>query len=258
MNTALLEIEKVSKIFGGVHAVEGVSFNVSEHAICALIGTNGAGKSTLFNLITNIYPCDQGDIRFRGESIRGWPPHQIARAGVMRTFQTARVFPHLTVLDNVLAGAHVAIHANFFQQLLATVRSRHEERKLRDRAFQLLDVIGLAERAQDPASILPLAEQKNLELARVLMPLPALLLLDEPAAGLIDQETVELAQLLRGIRDSGRTILLVEHNMSMVMGIADYVVVMDAGRVIAQGQPADVQRHPQVVEAFFGRGAGSA
>lgn len=253
MTQPLLSIDHVSKIFGGVHAVEDVSLAVPENAVYALIGSNGAGKSTLFNLVTNIYAPDAGEIHLQGQRITGLPPHRIAQMGVIRTFQTARIFPHLTVLENVLVGAHRRVRSRFSEQLVHTRSVRSEEERLRARALSLLEVVALADRADDPASVLPLAGQKYMELVRVLMADPKVLLLDEPAAGMIDRETSELSDLIRAIRGLGITVLLVEHNMAMVMGLADYVAVMDAGRLIAEGPPKEVQRNPVVIEAFFGR-----
>lgn len=248
-----LQVSGIDKRFGGVYAVRQVSFSVSAGTICALIGPNGAGKSTLFNVITNLYAPDAGEVTFFGEKLAGKPPDRITRMGLFRTFQTSRIFPHLSVLENVLIGGYRLGRAPYLAQALTLPQSRREERALRERALRLLDVLGLAERADSPASVLPLAGQKHVELARSLMAEPRMLLLDEPGAGLNDTETAELSQMLMAIRELGHTILVVEHNMTLVMGTADHVVVLDAGRIVTEGPPELVQRDPAVIDAYFGK-----
>jgi len=223
----------VSKSFGGVAAVRDVTFDVPAGSLTALIGPNGAGKSTLFNLITNLYQPDAGEVRLHGRPLGRLSPERITSLGLFRTFQTARVFPQLSVLDNVLVGAYRLGRAGYLAQALRLPNSMREERMFEARARKLLEITGLADRADERAAVLPLAAQKYLELARSLMSEPSVVLYDEPGAGMNDAETEELGTILRAIRDTGHTVLVVEHNMSLVMGVSDHVVVMDAGRVIA-------------------------
>ncbi len=247
-----LEVRGLSKSFGGVAAVQDASFTVPEGSLTALIGPNGAGKSTMFNLVTNLYQPDKGEVILRGRPITGLRSDRITSLGLFRTFQTARVFPQLTVLDNVLVGGYRLGRAGYLAQSLRLPRSRREERQMEARARRLLDVMGLADRADQRAAVLPLAAQKYLELARALMARPSVVLFDEPAAGMNDAETAELGMILRAVRDTGHTVVVVEHNMSLVMGVCDQVVVMDAGSVIAAGPPQAVQNDPLVISAYFG------
>lgn len=247
-----LEVRGLSKSFGGVAAVRDVSFTVPEGSLTALIGPNGAGKSTMFNLVTNLYRPDSGEVILRGQPITGLRADRITSLGLFRTFQTARVFPQLSVLDNVLVGGYRLGRAGYLAQSLRLPRSRREERQMEARARRLLEVMGLADRADQRAAVLPLAAQKYLELARALMARPSVVLFDEPAAGMNDAETAELGMILRAVRDTGHTVVVVEHNMSLVMGVCDQVVVMDAGSVIAAGPPQAVQNDPVVISAYFG------
>jgi branched-chain amino acid transport system ATP-binding protein len=252
MSELALELADVSKSFGGVRAVDHVSFAVPHCGLTAVIGPNGAGKTTLFNLVTNLYPADEGDVRFYGESLRAAPPGAIAVKGLIRTFQSARIFPGMTALDNVMAGAHLHIRNYPWQQMLWLGGARREEKSLRARAEALLDLVGLSAFSRAAATDLPMGAQKLLEVVRALMAEPRLLLLDEPAAGLNDAETADLAELLRAIRDSGVTVIVVEHNMSLVMGVADQVVVLDAGKLVAIGSPREIQQDKRVIAAYVG------
>ena len=255
MNTTqdALTVDAVTKSFGGVHAIADVSFGVRAGSLTALIGPNGAGKSTMFNLLTNLYIADKGKISYFGQDLVGMRSDKIARLGLIRTFQTARVFAGMSVLENVLAGAHIGSHATVWEEALWLPRAAGEERTTRDKARHLVDLLGLSAVADEPAISLPLGLQKLLEIGRALMASPKVLLLDEPAAGLNDTETLRLAELLAAINAAGVTMVVVEHNMSLVMSISQDIVVLDAGRVIARGTPAQVQADERVIEAYVGR-----
>jgi branched-chain amino acid transport system ATP-binding protein len=253
MSAWALELGDVSKAFGGVRAVDGVSFRVPVGSLSALIGPNGSGKTTLFNLVTNLFRHDSGTIRLFGRETAGIADWQIAALGVVRTFQSARVFPGMTAFENVLTGAHLHLRRSVAAEMLRLRGVRRRERALAAEADALLDLVGLAPFRDRAATDLPMGAQKLLEVVRALMARPKLLLLDEPAAGLNDGETAELALLLRAVRESGVTLLVVEHNMSLVMGVADQVIVLDAGSVVAQGAPAEIQRNPRVIEAYIGQ-----
>jgi len=254
--TALLQASGITKSFGGVQALSDCTVDVAAGSITGLIGPNGSGKTTLFNLITNLYRADAGEVRLFSAAIADAGDWRIAASGVVRTFQTARVFPGMTALENVLAGAHRHVRAGAWQQMLWLGRAREEERALQAQALALLELVGLAEFRDTAATDLPMGAQKLLEVVRALMAKPRLLLLDEPAAGLNDGETAELALLLRAVRDSGVTLLVVEHNMSLVMGVADEVIVLDAGAIVARGRPVEIQRDPRVIEAYIGQAEG--
>lgn len=253
-----LVVDRVSKSFGGVRATVDVSFTVEAGTLTALIGPNGAGKSTLFNLMTNLYRADSGTIRFGGTTLAGYSSDRIARLGLVRTFQTARVFAGMTVRENVLAGLHVHATTPTWMHALGFRQARAEERALVARADALLDAFGIADLRDRDASALALGNQKIVELARALIARPSMLLLDEPAAGLNDVETSTLARLLHAIHCSGTTVFVVEHNMSLVMGIADRILVLDAGRLIATGTPGEIQANAAVIEAYVGRAATGA
>jgi branched-chain amino acid transport system ATP-binding protein len=252
MSVAALEAVSLSKSFGGVRAPAEVSFAVPAGTLSAIIGPNGAGKTTLFNLVTNLFAADAGEVRLFGESLAGRTPGEIAARGLIRTFQSARIFPGMTVLENVLVGAHLHAHAQPIAQMLWLPSARSEERALAARADALLELAGLAAQRDAAANELAIGAQKLLEVIRALMARPRVMLLDEPAAGLNDAETAELAQLLRAVRASGVTAVVVEHNMSLVMGVADEVIVLDAGSIVAKGTPAAIQANPRVVEAYIG------
>ena len=253
MSEVALDIRHVSRRFGGLLAVDDVSLEVKAGGITALVGPNGAGKTTLFNTITNVFPPSSGRVSCFGATLAGRAGCQIARLGLIRTFQSARVFPGMTVLENVLAGGHMQLRAWTIEQMLLLGRSRLEERLIREKAKRLLHIAGLAALADAPATNLPMGAQKVLEVIRALMAKPRLLLLDEPAAGLNDSETAELARLLLAIRASGTTIMIVEHNMSLVMSVADQIAVLDAGRLIADGSPHEVRANPSVIKAYLGQ-----
>ena len=253
--TPALEVERLDKRFGGLHVTHDVSFTVPPGSVTALVGPNGAGKTTLFNLVTNLVRPDAGAVRLFGQALSGVSGAGIAALGLVRTFQSARVFPGMTALENVMTGAHRGATAGGAGVLAHAVwlpAARRAERALQDRAAALMELIGLGRYRDHHAADLPIGAQKLLEVARALMARPRLLLLDEPAAGLNDAETEELAALLRAIQASGVAVLVVEHNMGLVMGVADHVVVLDAGRVIAAGPPAIVRTDPAVVTAYLG------
>jgi branched-chain amino acid transport system ATP-binding protein len=255
MSVPALEAVGLTKSFGGVRAASDVSFAVPEGSLTALIGPNGAGKTTLFNLVTRLVEPDAGEVRFRGRPLAGLAPAEIAALGLVRTFQAARIFPGMTALENVLAGAHLHIESRPWRQMLWLRAARREELELARRAEALLDLAGLSPFRDAAATDLPMGAQKLLEVIRALMARPRVMLLDEPAAGLNDAETAELATLLRAVRDSGITVVVVEHNMSLVMGVADQVIVLDVGAVVASGTPAEIQKNPRVIEAYVGQEA---
>ena len=255
MATPALDLTGLSKSFGALRAMAEVTFTVAPGSVTALIGPNGAGKTTLFNLVTNLDPAEAGEIRFFGRSLAGLKPAAIAALGLIRTFQTARVFPGMTARENVLAGAHLDMRSGGWQQMLWLGSARREERVLARRADDLIELVGLSPFRHAAATDLPMGAQKMIEVVRALMARPKMLLLDEPAAGLNDRETAELASLLSGIRDAGITIMVIEHNMSLVMSLADDVVVLDAGSVIARGPPNAVCANRRVIEAYVGTDA---
>jgi branched-chain amino acid transport system ATP-binding protein len=221
--------------------------------VTALVGPNGAGKTTLFNLVTQIFPPSGGTVHFAGRSLDGMSAEEIAGLGLIRAFQSARIFPGMTVLENVEVGAHRLMRGPIFGQFLFAPRARQAEREVRRRAEALLDVAGLLPLKDRAASSLPMGAQKLLEILRALMAGPRMLLLDEPAAGLNDTETAELVTMLRAIRAMKITLLVVEHNMSLVMGVADQVIVLDAGRLVAIGSPSEIRSNRAVIEAYLGR-----
>jgi branched-chain amino acid transport system ATP-binding protein len=250
---ALLQIQGVSKRFGGLPALQEVSFGAEAGQVTALIGPNGAGKTTLLNCLSGVLPPDAGAIEFQGRNLAGLPAHRVARLGIARTFQNLRLFPRLSVLDNVLTGLTVQAGDSFWQALLRPPGLRHQERRLRLTALEALDMFGLTGKMDLPAGILPYGDKKRLELARVFVSRPSLALLDEPVAGLNPEETSAIADLLWQLKRQGKSMLLVEHDMELVMGVADWVVVLDGGKLIAAGTPGEVRVNPLVLEAYLGR-----
>jgi len=250
---SLLQIQGLSKHFGGVPALSEVSFSAAAGQVTALIGPNGAGKTTLLNCLSGVLPPDAGAIWFNGKNLAGLPAHRVAGRGITRTFQNLRLFPRLSVLDNVLCGLTVQAQDSLWQALLRPPALRHQERRLKLAALEALDLFGLTGRMDLPAEVLPYGDKKRVELARAFVSQPVLTLLDEPVAGLNPEETEEIAGLLRQLRQQGKSMLLVEHDMELVMGVADRVVVLDGGRLIASGSPQEIRTNPLVLEAYLGR-----
>ena len=250
--TPLLTADSISKRFGGLAALADISITVRRHEIFGLIGPNGAGKTTLFNVLTGLYRPDAGEFTFDGARLTGVKPHRVAACGIARTFQNVRLFANMTALENVMVGRHVRTRAGVLGAVLRGASTRDEEAAISGRAFALLEYVGIASRAAEPAYSLSYGDQRRLEIARALATDPKLLALDEPAAGMNATERAELTRLLERIRGDGLTLLLIEHDVKLVMGLCDRVAVLDYGRLIAEGAPAQVRRDPAVIAAYLG------
>jgi branched-chain amino acid transport system ATP-binding protein len=248
----LLSVREVSKRFGGLQAISDLSFDVARGSIKALIGPNGAGKTTLFNLISGVLEPDHGEIVFRGAAIQDLPPHQIASRGMVRTFQHIRLFPKMTVLENIMVGRHLHSRAGFLAGMLNLPFTWREERRIRERSFEIMELLGIADHARTEAASLAYGQQRVVEIGRALACEPQLLLLDEPAAGLNMRETNEMGGRIAKIRDMGVTVLLVEHDMSLVMRISDEIVVLSYGQKIAEDRPLAIQKNPEVIRVYLG------
>ena len=251
---ALLEVKGITKTCGGLVAVENVEFNVNEGEIVSIIGPNGAGKTTIFNMLTGVYHVNGGKILFDGKEIQNKQPRDIVKAGIARTFQNIRLFPTMRVIENVLVGEHINIGYNFLDLLFKTKKYRAEEKAAHQRAIDLLVSLDLGDQIDNYAKNLPYGMQRKLEIARAIATKARLIILDEPAAGMNPQESEELKEFIRKLRDKGQTILLIEHDMSVVMDISDRIYVIDHGRKIAEGLPKEIAVNKRVITAYLGSG----